>query len=710
MSRNKALNFYIPLICILMEKSYINKCIYLIIYKMKVRGIINRLVLFMIFWTALFNFSIASDWNLPWVTIISRSEWWADESIRLLKSKKTSTSSTTTQTEAQIKAANISKIRNAWMSKYYPNERKYEWSRTMSWSYYLIYPEYFNHHKNKIVIHHTAMDYDPNWTIEEVKNHLQKIYKYHTINRSFGDIGYNFLIDQLWNIYEWRSGWEWAVWMHASSNNVSSIWIALLWNFENDMPTEAQLSALVNLTTAIARFYNIDPYGTTHTFTLNTTKEPYVTAEENFNIMWHRDIKATACPWKNIDALLPKIREEVAFRLKNWIVGDVQIPSSWLNDVKSSTVTKTVTKPTQTTSNTKTSTTSSVNSSTFSERFLTLKEKSPALFNEAAQEAKKRYNGDLPNASNLMQKITKKYSINEINNLLNKDISVLLYELTTKYDSFEIRCDSRCVFDIDDMKYIWSWATLTFLSNKIQVASDRNLSANKVSVVSSNGGIVEIVNYKRKSYVWIPWNTFKWKLSFEKWLYPLKNWEQKSDFIVINTLPFSDYMRWIVETNDTETLEKNKLMAMISKNYALFYLDKENVHPSIAKDANYSAIDDPDFFQKYVWAWLEKTLTKWYQALEVTESKVVMYDEYLPILPYFSCSAWFTLSAKEKWWRTDTPYLESTLDFDECDKFSWHWVWLSGKWAEWLAQKWMDYEDILKYYYSGVEIRDIIKS
>ncbi|MBQ5945028.1 hypothetical protein IJL65_01105 [bacterium] len=51
------------------------------------------------------------------------------------------------------------------------------------------------------------------------------------------------------------------------------------------MPTEAQLSALVNLTTAVARFYNIDPLGTTHTFTLNTTKEPYVTAEENYNIM-----------------------------------------------------------------------------------------------------------------------------------------------------------------------------------------------------------------------------------------------------------------------------------------------------------------------------------------------------------------------------------------------------------------------------------------
>lgn len=588
------------------------------------------------------------------------------------------------------------------MAKHYPNERKYEWSRTMSGNYYLIYPEYFNHHKNKIVIHHSAMDYDSNWTTNEVKSHLQKIYKYHTINRSFGDIWYNFLIDQLWNIYEWRSWWEWAVWMHASSNNVSSIWIALLWNFENDMPTEAQLSALVNLTTAVARFYNIDPLGTTHTFTLNTTKEPYVTAEENYNIMWHRDIKATACPGKNLNTFIPKIREEVAFRLKNWIVGEAAIPSSWLKDVKT-TVTPKVTKRTKATSNTENN-----SMADFSKRFLALKEKNPSIFNQAALEAKKSYNGSLPQATNLMEKITKKYSIDDVRRLLNQDISVLLYELTTKYDSFEIKCDNKCIFTIDGMNYSWTNATLTFLSNKIQITSDRNLSANSVSIKPyKSGWIIEISNYKRKSYVWIPWNTFKWKLSFEKWIYPLKNWEQKSDFIVINTLPFSEYMKWIVETNDTETLEKNKVMAMISKNYALFYLNKENIHPSISQNANYSAIDDPDFFQKYVWAGLEKTLTKRYKALEATKNQIVIYNGYLPILPYFNCSAWFTLSAKEKWWWTDTPYLQSTLDFDSCDNFAWHGVWLSGKWAEWLAKKWLSYKDILEYYYTWIEISNI---
>jgi hypothetical protein len=95
------------------------------------------------------------------------------------------------------------------MARNFPLEWKYEWSNTMFWSHYLIYPDYYNHHKNKIIIHHTAVNYDPNWTISDVKKQIQDIYKYHTINRDFGDIGYNFLIDQMWNIYEWRAGGEW---------------------------------------------------------------------------------------------------------------------------------------------------------------------------------------------------------------------------------------------------------------------------------------------------------------------------------------------------------------------------------------------------------------------------------------------------------------------------------------------------------------------
>ena len=584
------------------------------------------------------------------------------------------------------------------MNKNFPLERKYEETNTMMWNHYLIYPDYYNHHKNKIVIHHTAVNYDPNWTIDDVKKQIQDIYKYHTFNRDFGDIGYNFLIDQMWNIYEWRAGGEWAVGMHASSNNITSIWISLMWNFQNDTPTVEQMKSLVNLVTALAKFYHIDPHGYTYTFSTNTEKEPYVVAELNPNIMWHKNVKSTACPGANLYKYLPQIRNEVLRRMKNEIVGNVDLPASRANQLKQSNA-----KQNNSTSSTPKESTSK--SSNFPQRLASLKKDNPQTFQNVAQATRNSYKWKISKATNQMSKIIKKYTINDVKNLVNQNISVLLYELSTEHDSFEITCDMKCIFNIDGVDYNRTKATLTFLTNKIQVNSDRSLSANTVSVKSStNNWAVKISNYNRKSYVWVHWNTFKWSLTFKWWSYPLKNGEQKSDFIVINTLPFTEYMKWIVETNDTETIEKNKVMAMIAKNYALFYLNKENTHPSIPSDADYTAIDDPNFFQKYVWAGLEKTLKKWYQALEATKNQIVMYDNYLPILPYFNCSPGFTLSAEEKRWWNDTPYLKSVYDFSACNDFVWHWVGLAWKWAERFAQQWMNYDQILEYYYDGVKI------
>jgi peptidoglycan hydrolase-like amidase len=84
-----------------------------------------------------------------------------------------------------------------------------------------------------------------------------------------------------------------------------------------------------------------------------------------------------------------------------------------------------------------------------------------------------------------------------------------------------------------------------------------------------------------------------------------------------------------------------------------------------------------------------------------------MYNNYLPILPYFSCSAWFTLSAEEKWWWNDTPWLKSVYDFGKCNDFIWHWVWLAWNWAERLAKQWVTYDKILKYYYNDISIQNI---
>jgi peptidoglycan hydrolase-like amidase len=166
-------------------------------------------------------------------------------------------------------------------------------------------------------------------------------------------------------------------------------------------------------------------------------------------------------------------------------------------------------------------------------------------------------------------------------------------------------------------------------------------------------------------------------------------------------------MKWVAETNDQDSIEKIKAMSLIIKSYTLFYTNSKNIHPSVPENSQYTAIDDPRIFQKYVWAWFEKTVKKWYQALNITKNEIILYEDFIPILPYFNCSAWFTYSAKDKFWRIDTPYLKEQIDFYKCNNFNWHWVWLSWKWAELMANKWINYKKIIQWFYNWVKIHNL---
>lgn len=266
---------------------------------------------------------------------------------------------------------------------------------------------------------------------------------------------------------------------------------------------------------------------------------------------------------------------------------------------------------------------------------------------------------------------------------MEQNISVLLYDLTTNYQTFSLRCEGECIIETPDQTF--ESDTLEIMSQNSQLfftlssLIDSSVQPQKVDSLTVKSqkidGLVTIENYPRVSYAKIPWNTFRGSLTFQKGEYTDKKGEKKSDRpLVINTLPVTDYLKGIVETNDTESLEKNKVMALLSKMYVLFYLEGKNRHPSIPEHALYQAIDDPDMFQKYAGAGVEKTLTKWYQALEETENEIILYNGEMPILPYFSCSPSFTLSAQEKFGWTDTPYLQSVIDLGGCGKFQGHGV------------------------------------
>ncbi|HCB51893.1 TPA: hypothetical protein DEP21_05015 [Patescibacteria group bacterium] len=136
---------------------------------------------------------------------------------------------------------------------------------------------------------------------------------------------------------------------------------------------------------------------------------------------------------------------------------------------------------------------------------------------------------------------------------------------------------------------------LTLPSHKQLVSS--------LKVTSKINNVVTITNYKRTSLAKIARNSFYGQLLFTKdTLKNLTTSKFEDAYVVVNTLPFKSYLKGIVETNDTEHAEKIKVMNIISKTYALFYLSEKNRHPSIPEGSTYQAIDSPDMFQKYVGA------------------------------------------------------------------------------------------------------------
>jgi len=136
---------------------------------------------------------------------------------------------------------------------------------------------------NKIVIHHTATaNYqDPTYW-------MRAIYNYHAYSCGWGDIGYNYLIDQYGNIYEGKLGGDEAKGYHAGSANANSIGISIIGTFTDIAPTSAAQDALKRLIAEKSAFYNFTPAW-------------------HSTVYGHRDFMSTACPGNAFYSILPLI-------------------------------------------------------------------------------------------------------------------------------------------------------------------------------------------------------------------------------------------------------------------------------------------------------------------------------------------------------------------------------------------------------------------
>ncbi|MDQ3043775.1 MAG: N-acetylmuramoyl-L-alanine amidase, partial [Chloroflexota bacterium] len=94
-----------------------------------------------------------------------------------------------------------------------------------------------------VIIHHTVT---PNFQSPLVA--MRSIHYYHAITRGWGDIGYNYLVDYLGNVYEGRYGGENVIAGHAFQYSRGSAGIATIGTFSFNSATADAQAALIWIT------------------------------------------------------------------------------------------------------------------------------------------------------------------------------------------------------------------------------------------------------------------------------------------------------------------------------------------------------------------------------------------------------------------------------------------------------------------------------
>lgn len=144
----------------------------------------------------------------------------------------------------------------------------------------------------KIILHHTVTSGGDNPIAE-----VQAIYYFHAVTRGWGDIGYNYLVDKLGNIYEGRAGGLDVIAGHTLGYNTGSVGIGNLGDYSSAAPTAAMRDA----NAALAAWYGGRTY-------IHPLESSFFKDRVTPNIGGHRDYAATACPGDAFYAQLPAIR------------------------------------------------------------------------------------------------------------------------------------------------------------------------------------------------------------------------------------------------------------------------------------------------------------------------------------------------------------------------------------------------------------------
>lgn len=623
------------------------------------------------------NYTLVPEFRTPdiiaWGSLatVSRREWWADESLRYVDSnyiaKKIEEWESRGQTPriveltdadvlAEQKDTKIWKILTELHPESFSVVKKIRYENGKK----LIWPLKYSNIVDRIVVHHTAE------TLEQANSDgasvMRSIYAYHARTRGWGDIGYQYIIGKDGTIYEWRIGWDYIEWAHAYANNLWTVWVSLMGNFESETVSRSQMTSLENLLVALAKKYGINVLEDTTGFRVcgkGASSDCIIETRYVKRLHGHRDVWYTSCPGKNLYSELDELRSRVASRV--WKVTPVYNPNPGAIDPvppedmvtyiypwqKSQIqIASAIIKKTQDTSIIRPSV-------SLWGKNIKIKLSYPDTQNIGLSIA----STGIPNLKIDSKKMTGK-SLKKVNVWIvwNDKLSIKIWEKSYTWSYFEY---SAPVVRIDSWTRIPAWDTTKKYND--------NLFRSRI-IIRNDG----------------------WKL------------------LVVNELPLEDYLRGLGEVSNTDNKEKIKTITVAARSYARHYMERANRKYNTTL---YDGSDDPNSFQRYLGYSYEMRSPNVSREVKNTLGQVITYKRKIVKAWYFSSSSGRTLSYKEYCEKNtgksceDISYLQSVSDPAwEWKTQLWHWVWISGIWATAMAESGKTYKEIIQYYMNWVAI------
>jgi uncharacterized protein with LGFP repeats len=174
-------------------------------------------------------------------------------------------------------------------------------------------------------LHHTAGT--NNYTAAQVPDIMRGIFQYHTVDRGWGDIGYNVLADKFGRLWEGRKGGlsTTVVGAHAGGFNTGTFGVSMMGDYAATGVPQATIEAVVQITAWKLSLYGVNPYGTTVLTSGGGGTARYAAGVRVTlpTIFGHRDVGSTTCPGQYGYARMPEIRDRVAWVMANSVTPEI---------------------------------------------------------------------------------------------------------------------------------------------------------------------------------------------------------------------------------------------------------------------------------------------------------------------------------------------------------------------------------------------------